>query len=107
MHGGGMTFGGMRGMAGSPHFAAIGPGPGLSRPGFAAGPRFAGAPFAHGVYGPHFAHFHHGFFHHRFRRFAFVGFPYYADYGYDLCWRRAWTSYGLQWINVCGDYTGY
>jgi hypothetical protein len=69
---------------------------------------------------PHFSHFafdrdfhhgfHHGFhdrFHHRFRHFAFFGGPFYADYGYyDGCWRRAWTPYGPQWVNVCGDY-GY
>jgi hypothetical protein len=31
----------------------------------------------------------------------------YAAYAaYDGCWRRAWTPYGLQWVNVCGDYYG-
>jgi hypothetical protein len=120
MGGGGMHFGGMGGRA---SFAAIGPGPGFRGsgvggpgfrgPGFAGGPRFVGGPgfagarFGHGAFGPRFAHFHHPFFHNRFRRFAFVGFPYYySDYGYDVCWRRAWTAYGLQWINVCGDYGG-
>jgi len=113
MGGGGMHFGGTgggwHGMAGSPHFAAIGPGPGVGGARF-AGPRFAGAPVAHAAFGPHFSHFafHHGFFHHRFRRFVFVGAPYYADYGYyDGCWRRAWTGYGVQWVNVCGDYGDY
>ena len=67
----------------------------------AFGPRFAGA----GFHGSHFFH-HGGFFHHhhRFHRFAFFGGPaIYADY-YDGCYRRVWTSYGLQWVNVCGDY---
>ena len=53
-----------------------------------------------------FARIHgHDFFHHRFHRFAFVGAPY-AYAAYDSCWRRMWTPYGLQWVNVCGDY-GY
>uniref|UniRef100_UPI003D322CD3 hypothetical protein n=1 Tax=Bradyrhizobium viridifuturi TaxID=1654716 RepID=UPI003D322CD3 len=66
----------------------------------AFGPRFAGAGFHGGRF------FHHGgfFHHHRFHRFAFFGGPFvYADY-YDGCYRRVWTSYGLQWVNVCGDY---
>jgi hypothetical protein len=105
MHG--MGFGGMgggwHGMAGSPHFAAIGPGPRFS--GVAGGPRFVGT--------PHFSHFafrdsdgfHRHFFHHR--RFAFFGGPYY-DYGYDSCYRRVWTAYGPQWVNACyGDYGVY
>jgi hypothetical protein len=114
MHGG-MTSGGMRGLAGSPHFAAIGPGPGFSRPGFAAGPRvvgsprFAGAPFTRTAFGPHFSRFgfHNRFFHHR--RFAFFigGAPYYYDYGYDSCYQRVWTAYGPQWVNVCGGDYGY
>jgi hypothetical protein len=100
MGGGGMRFGGMGGGA---HFAAIGPGPGFSRPGFVGGPRFG-----RGVWGARYAQFHHPFFRNRFRRFAFVGFPYYyADYGYDACWSRVWTAYGLQWVNVCGDYGSY
>jgi hypothetical protein len=54
----------------------------------------------------HFGHHHHDhFFHHR--RFFFVGGDYYyTDYGYDDCLRRVWTGYGVQWVNVCGDY-GY
>ena len=46
-------------------------------------------------------------FHHRFHRFAFFGAPYayYADY--NGCWRRTWTPYGQQWINVCSDYGYY
>jgi hypothetical protein len=31
--------------------------------------------------------------------------PTYANY--DDCWRRVWTSYGLRWVNVCGDYGYY
>ncbi|WGR96285.1 hypothetical protein MTX20_23430 [Bradyrhizobium sp. ISRA435] len=51
--------------------------------------------------------FHHRFFHRRFHRFAFFGAPFfYAAYNYDYCWRRVWTRYGLQWVNVCYDY-GY
>jgi hypothetical protein len=91
--GGGMHFGGMRGGA---HFS---------------GGHFAGAHFAHAGFSPRFAFRgrdgfrHRAFFHHRFNRFAFVGAPY-AYAAYDSCWRRTWTPYGLQWVNVCGDY-GY
>ena len=46
------------------------------------------------------------FFHHRLHRFAFIGVPY-AYAAYDSCWRRTWTPYGLQWVNVCGDYGYY
>lgn len=61
------------------------------------GMHFAGGHFAH-------AGFSHGFFHHhRFHRFGFVG----LSYGYDDCWRRAWTPYGLRWVNVCSDYDYY
>jgi hypothetical protein len=74
---------------------------GLGRPGF-AGPRFA-----HAGIGPRFAfagrHGHHGFHHRHFRGFALFGAPYYYA-GYDSCWRRSWTPYGWQWVNVCGDY---
>ena len=100
MHGGGMHFGAMSGGA---HFG---------------GARFAGAPFAHNAFSPRVSHFgfrDHGFhnrhfafrnhrFHHRFRSFAFFGGPFvYA--AYDGCWRRSWTPYGWQWVNVCGyDY---
>jgi hypothetical protein len=92
MHGGGMHFGGMSGGA---HFSSG---------------RFAGAHFAHAGFSPRssrFAfrdhdHFHHRFFHHRFHRFGFYG----AYAAYDSCWRRVWTSYGPQWVDVCGDY-GY
>ncbi len=86
--GGGMRFGGM---SAGPRFS---------------GARFAGAPFAaHAALSPRFSRFafHHRF-HHRFHRFAFVGVPFaYASY-YEDCWRRVWTRYGLQWVNVCGDY---
>ena len=84
MHVGGMHVGGMRGGA------------------FFGGSRFAGARFAHAGFSPRF-HGHR--FHHRFHRFAFVGAPY-AYAAYNSCWRRAWTPYGLQWVDVCSDY-GY
>jgi hypothetical protein len=107
MHGGGMG-GGMHvgGMSGT-HFGGMG-----GRAHF-SGSRFAGGHFVHAGFSPRFsgfafrhgAHFrHHAFFHHRFHRFAFVGVPF-AYAAYDSCWRRAWTPYGLQWVNVCGDYS--
>jgi hypothetical protein len=67
--------------------------------------------FAHAGFSPRFSHvafrdgFHHRFFHHRFHRFAFFGAPF-AYASYDSCWRRVWTQYGVQVVNVCGDY-GY
>jgi len=36
---------------------------------------------------------------------CFVGAPF-AYAPYDSCWRRVWTPYGLQWVDVCGNY-GY
>ncbi|MGY3504212.1 hypothetical protein [Bradyrhizobium sp. USDA 4471] len=109
--GGAMHFGGMGGahfggarFAGSPMAAHA-----------AFGPRFAGAPFAtRAAFGPRFAGtgWHgrpfigrHAFFfrHHRFHRFAFFAPFYYANYYDDGCWRRSWTPYGWQWVNVCGD----
>jgi hypothetical protein len=106
--GGGMHFGG-----GGAHFS------GGRWGGMGGGSRFAaahwggahwsgmnrGVRFAHAGFSPRFSRFafHHRF-HHRFDRFAFAGAPYlYASY-YDDCWRTAWTRYGLQWVNVCGDY---
>jgi hypothetical protein len=81
--GGGMHVGGMRGA----HFSGSG---------------FAGTHFAHAG----FSHRFHGHrFHHRFNRFAFVGAPF-AYAAYDSCWRRTWTPYGLQWVDVCSNY-GY
>ena len=82
MHSGGMHIGGM----GGAHFS---------------GSRFAGAHFAHAG----FSRFHGHRFHHRFHRFAFVGAPF-AYAAYDSCWRRVWTPYGLQWVDVCSNY-GY
>jgi hypothetical protein len=76
------------------------------------GGRFVGAPFARAGFAPRFSRvafhdgFHHRFVHHRFHRFAFFGVPY-AYAAYDGCWRRVWTSYGPQWVNVCGDYGYY
>ncbi|MCK1362733.1 hypothetical protein [Bradyrhizobium sp. 199] len=94
MHAGG--FGGMRaGAMGGARFAHVG------------GPAFGGARFAHAAVGPRFAgaswHGRHAFFrHHHFRRFAVFGAPFF--YAGDGCWRRSWTPYGWQWVNVCGDY---
>ncbi|MGA7808635.1 MAG: hypothetical protein WCB02_28925, partial [Bradyrhizobium sp.] len=89
---GGMGMGGM----GGGHFGGMG------------GGHFDSGHFGHAGFGPRFAfHEHDGFRHRvfdrRLHRFVFIGAPYlYA--GYDDCWRRAWTSYGLQWVNVCGNY---
>jgi hypothetical protein len=105
--GGGMhagAFGGMHvGGMGGARFAHVG------------APAFGGARFAHAGFAPRFAGagagWHgrpfigrHAFFHHRhFRRFAVFGAPFvYAGYN-DGCWRRSWTPYGWQWVNVCGD----
>jgi hypothetical protein len=105
--GGGMHAGGFGGMhvggMGGARFAHVG------------APAFGGARFAHAGFAPRFAGagagWHgrpfigrHAFFHHRhFRRFAVFGAPFvYAGYN-DGCWRRSWTPYGWQWVNVCGD----
>jgi hypothetical protein len=102
---GGMSGGAhFSGMAGGPHFSGMIGGPRFS------GSRFAGAPFAaHAAISPRvssFAFHNRGrFIHHRFNRFAFVGAPF-AYAAYDSCWRRVWSPYGLQWVNVCTDY-GY
>jgi hypothetical protein len=64
---------------------------------------FAHPVFSHPVF-PHHAFFHHH--HNRFNRFAFVGGGDYFYAGYDDCWRRVWTAYGPQWVNLCADY-GY
>jgi hypothetical protein len=100
-----MHFGGM---GAGPRFGGVGPRFGGAR--FASGPFAAHAAFAP-RFSPRFSHFafrdgfHHRFFRHRFHRFAFFGAPFvYASY--DSCWRRVWTAYGLQVVNVCGDY-GY
>jgi len=98
----GMGVGMSRGAIGARSFAAIP----TSRATF--GPNFSRsrAAFAPGFARP--ALTHHAFFHHRFhhfRRFAFIGVggPFYASY--DYCWRRVWTAWGPQWINVCSDYS--
>ena len=84
--------GGMHGGMGGAHFS---------------GSHFAGARFAHAGFSPRFSSFafrgHR--FHHRFHRFAFVGAPF-AYAAYDSCWRRTWTPYGPQWVDVCSGY-GY
>jgi hypothetical protein len=89
MHSSGMHVGGMGAGA---HFS---------------GSRFAGAQFAHAGFSPRFSRvaFAGHRFHHRFHRFALVGAPF-AYAAYNSCWRRAWTPYGSQWVDVCGDY-GY
>ena len=109
--GGGMHAGGM---GGGMHVGAMGGGTrfgGMSAGSRFSGTRFAGTPFAaHAAFTPRFSRFafRDGFrhrFHHRFNRFAFVGAPFvYA--AYNSCWRRVWTPYGLQWVDVCSDY-GY
>jgi hypothetical protein len=108
MHGGGGMAGG--GMGGGMHAGAMGGG--MSGGRHFSGNSFAAAPFAHPGFSPRSSRFafrdRDGFrhrFHHRFNRFAFVGAPF-AYAAYDSCWRRVWTSYGLQWVDVCGDY-GY
>jgi hypothetical protein len=90
--GGGMRSGGMHVGGMGPHFS---------------GSRFAGAHFARAGFSPGFSRvaFHHHRFHHRFHRFAFVGAPF-AYAAYNSCWRRTWTPYGPQWVDVCSDY-GY
>ena len=97
--GGGMHFSGGMGGSGA-HFAGVGGA-------HFAGRSFASAQFAHAGVSPRFAFhngFHNGRFFHHHRRFAFIGAPY-AYAGYDDCWRRVWTPYGLQWANVCyGNY---
>jgi hypothetical protein len=114
--GGGGMGGGMRGggMGGGMHYSGMGGGPHVS--GMSVGPqfsgsRFAGAPFAaHAAMSPRvsgFAFHDRGrFIHHRFHRFAFVGAPF-AYAAYDSCWRRVWTQYGVQWVDVCSDYGYY
>ena len=70
----------------------------MSRAAFA--PAFTRAAF------PHPAFFHHH--HNRFNRFAYGGGGDYFYAGYDDCWRRVWTAYGPQWVNICSYYNyGY
>ncbi len=100
---------------GAPHFSGMG----ATHFGHVGGPRFVGSPMARTAFAPRFAGTGwHGrpfigrpafFFHHHrhFRHFVVFGAPfYYAGYYDDGCWRRSWTPYGWQWVNVCGDY-GY
>jgi hypothetical protein len=100
--GGGSMGGGMHagGMGGGTHFGAMGGGMRFG------GSRFAGTHFVHPGFPSRFSRFafrDRRFFRHD--RFAFIGAPFlYDDYYYDGCWRRAWTSYGPQWINACGYY---
>jgi hypothetical protein len=96
MHGGGMGGGGM-------HFGGMGGGMRFG------GSGVAGTHFAHPGFSPRFSRFafrnHRLFRHDRFNRFAFIGGPFLYDaHYYDGCWRRAWTPYGPQLVNVCGYY---
>jgi hypothetical protein len=104
MHFGGGHFGGM----GGPHIGAGFAGPRASfaavRPGFSP----IGRPGFSPAFGPRFHNlaFHHNhFFFHRHHRFFAFGAPFIYAASYDSCWRRVWTAYGPQWVNVC-DY-GY
>jgi hypothetical protein len=101
--GGGMGWGGRSmGMVGHPSW---GVGPHVGTRSLAAMPmsRAALAPqFSRAAFVPHHPFFFHHRFH-RFNRFAFVGGPFFFA-GYDGCWRRVWTAWGPQWINVCSDY---
>ncbi len=106
---GGMS-GGMHGMGGGMAMHSMGVGPRVGAPSFAAVPMSRSA-WGHSAWGPGFSrsafpHHAHFFHHHRFHRhFAFVGVPFFYA-GYDDCWRRVWTRYGLQWVNACAYY-GY
>lgn len=109
MHGGGMG-GGMHAsvMSGGMHVGAMSGGMIGGR--HFSGSRFASAPFAHPGVSPRFSRFafrdrdHFG--RHRFHRFAFAGVPFFYA-GYDSCWRRVWTPYGPQWVDICNNYYGY
>ena len=98
--------GGGGGMGGGMHVGAMGGATHFGGSGF-GGSRFAGTHFAHSGFPSRHSRFafrDRRFFRHH--RFAFIGAPFlYDDRYYDGgCWRRAWTSYGPQWINVCGYY---
>jgi hypothetical protein len=117
-HSGGMGGGHSGGMGGGMHASGMGGGAhfggmGSSGTHFSGG-RFATASFAH----PGFSHRSARFAsrdrdhfrdrdrdHDRFHRFGFFDGPY-AYASYDSCWRRTWTPYGLQWVDVCSGY-GY
>ena len=92
--GGGMRFGGMAiSQAAASAFAG-------SRVGFACrlrGPRFAHAGFPSRPVLP--SPLPSLCVHWRWLPYAYAA--------YDSCWRRTWTPYGLQWVNVCGDYGYY
>jgi hypothetical protein len=92
------TMGAAMHSGGPTQLAAMGTAPHWS------GRSFAGAPATHAAFSPRFGFHNHFFHHHRFHGFAFFGAPFFYA-GYDSCWRRYWTAYGLQWVNVCGNYT--
>ena len=115
--GGGWGGGGGMGMGGHSMGMAGGWSGGMHSMGMVGHPMgarsFAAMPMSRAAFAPRFSHAtfvpHHPFFHHRFHRFnrfAFVGFGGYGYGYYDDCWRRVWTAYGPQWVNLCSDY-GY
>jgi hypothetical protein len=96
--------GGGGGMGGGMHVGAMGGATHFGGSGF-GGSRFAGTHFARPGSPSRLSRFafrDRRFFRHH--RFAFIGAPFLYDDYYDGCWRRAWTSYGPQWINACGYY---
>jgi hypothetical protein len=90
----------------------VGVGPGIARPGFTPGNRFAP-----GAAGTRFAQAGRGHWvfdrnHHRhFVRGAFIGFaaayPYWDDSYYSSCWVQQLGPYGLVWVNTCDPYYSY
>jgi hypothetical protein len=65
------------------------------------GGHFAGSHFAHAGSSSGFSRY--AYRGHRFHGFGFVGVPF-AYAAYNSCWRKAWTPYGLRWVNVCHHY---
>jgi hypothetical protein len=108
--GGGMHFGGMPSSGMVTGRSAFVPGGSHSVGASPAGPHIFGNKFNHSNRFNNANRFDRDDFrhHHRFRNFAFVGAPFFDDFsGYGTeCWQQEWTSYGLQWVNVCNGY-GY
>ena len=104
MHGGGMG-GGMHGggMGGGAHF-----GGGAFRRRRAFGGGIRRARFAHAGFSPRFSR---AAFHITASITASIALRSLAHPTptplYSSCWRRVWTPYGLQWVNVCSDYGYY
>jgi hypothetical protein len=95
-HGGGP--GGAGGRSGGRVFDGMGHSAGRGAFTGPGGSRFAGRPFGDQR---EFA----GRFNGR-PRFRDRGSDYTADYDYG-CWRRAWTPYGWNWVNICYGYDSY